>query len=96
MRLTSSSILEVLRQDDIRTAHANGVSASRVLRAHALKNAIIPVITLIGAELATVEQVAERLRTTEREYRSNHLISTHPRVGWHPAAVLGARAKQAA
>ena len=48
MRLPRSSMLEVLRQDYIRTARAKGASESSVNYRHALKNAILPVITVIG------------------------------------------------
>jgi len=47
-RLTRSSMLEVIRQDYIRTAHAKGLSEFNVIFKHALKNAIIPVIALVG------------------------------------------------
>ncbi len=52
MRLTRSSMLEVLRQDYIRTARAKGASESAVNYRHALSNAILPVITVIGIEAA--------------------------------------------
>lgn len=48
MRMTRSSMLEVIRQDYIRTARAKGASEKRVVFRHALKNAIIPVITVVG------------------------------------------------
>ena len=48
MRMTRSSMLEVVRQDFIRTARAKGVTEKRVVFRHALKNAIIPVITVVG------------------------------------------------
>ena len=47
-RTTRSSMLEVIRQDYIRTAKAKGVSHSKVINKHALKNALIPVVTVIG------------------------------------------------
>lgn len=47
-RMTRSSMLEVLRQDYIRTARAKGLSEAAVFGKHALKNALIPIITLIG------------------------------------------------
>ncbi len=50
-RLTRSSLLEVLRQDYIRTAHAKGLSEGRVVRRHALKNAALPLVTLVGLDL---------------------------------------------
>ncbi len=52
MRLTRSSMLEVLRQDYIRTARAKGASDSTVNYHHALRNAILPVVTVIGLEAA--------------------------------------------
>lgn len=53
-RLTRSSMLEVLRQDYIRTARANGLSERRVIFKHALKNALIPVVTYIGPMTAAI------------------------------------------
>ena len=52
MRLTRSSMLEVLRQDYIRTARAKGASENAVNYHHALSNAMLPVITVIGIEAA--------------------------------------------
>jgi peptide/nickel transport system permease protein len=52
MRITRSSMLEILRQDYIRTARAKGASESAVNYHHALKNAVLPVITVIGIEAA--------------------------------------------
>lgn len=51
-RLTRSSMLEVLRQDYIRTARAKGASDANVNYHHALRNAILPVVTVIGIEAA--------------------------------------------
>lgn len=48
MRMTRSSMLEVIRQDYIRTARAKGQSELVVIWSHALKNALIPVITVVG------------------------------------------------
>ena len=50
-RLTRSSMLEVLRQDYVRTARAKGLHERVVLSKHALKNAMLPVVTLIGIQL---------------------------------------------
>jgi peptide/nickel transport system permease protein len=50
-RMTRSSILEVLREDYVRTARAKGVQERVVVLRHALKNALLPVITIIGIEL---------------------------------------------
>ncbi len=52
MRLTRSSMLEVLRQDYIRTARAKGASDQSVNYHHALRNAVLPVVTVIGLEAA--------------------------------------------
>jgi peptide/nickel transport system permease protein len=52
MRLTRSSMLEVLRQDYIRTARSKGASENVVNYHHALKNAVLPVVTVIGLEVA--------------------------------------------
>jgi peptide/nickel transport system permease protein len=52
LRLTRSSMLEVLRQDYIRTARAKGASKNVVNYHHALKNAVLPVVTVIGLEAA--------------------------------------------
>ena len=52
MRITRSSMLEILRQDYIRTARAKGATERSVNFHHALKNAILPVITVIGIEAA--------------------------------------------
>lgn len=49
-RVTRSSMLEVLNMDYIRTAHSKGLSSQAVILRHALKNAFIPVITVIGLE----------------------------------------------
>jgi peptide/nickel transport system permease protein len=51
MRLTRTQMLEVLRQDYIRTARAKGLRGRSVLTRHALKNALIPIITILGLEL---------------------------------------------
>ncbi|MCF7925107.1 MAG: ABC transporter permease [Candidatus Izimaplasma sp.] len=53
-RLTRSSMLEVLRQDYVRTARANGISERKVIFKHALKNALIPVITYVGPMVAAI------------------------------------------
>ena len=53
-RLTRSSMLEVLGQDYIRTAKAKGVTGWRIIFGHALKNALIPVITYFGPMLAYI------------------------------------------
>ena len=51
-RLTRSCMLEVLNQDYIRTARAKGIKESVVVMKHALKNAMIPVVTIIGTQIS--------------------------------------------
>src|SRR5262245_38533558 len=51
-RMTRSTVLEVLREDYIRTAWAKGLAQRAIVIRHALKNAMLPVITLIGTEFA--------------------------------------------
>jgi len=62
MRFTRSSMIEVLRQDYIRTARAKGASWLRVVTRHALKNALIPVVTIVGLQ---VGQIIEGAVVTE-------------------------------
>lgn len=50
-RMTRSSMLEVIRQDYVRTARAKGVPEREVIHKHALKNALIPVLTMMGMHL---------------------------------------------
>jgi peptide/nickel transport system permease protein len=52
MRMTRSAMLEVLREDYIRTARAKGLIEKIVINRHALKNALLPVVTVIGIEFA--------------------------------------------
>ena len=53
-RTLRSSMLEALSEDYIRTARAKGLSEGAVIRAHALKNALIPVVTVLGLQLGTL------------------------------------------
>jgi peptide/nickel transport system permease protein len=52
MRMTRSAMLEVMREDYIRTARAKGLLENLIVNRHALKNALLPVVTLIGIEFA--------------------------------------------
>ena len=52
MRMTRSAMLEVLREDYIRTARAKGLVNHLIINRHALKNALLPVVTVIGLEFA--------------------------------------------
>ncbi len=53
-RITRSAMLEVLNQDYIRTARAKGLRERSVIRSHALRNALLPVVTIIGLQLGTL------------------------------------------
>ena len=53
-RMTRSSMLEVLREDYIRTARAKGLSMLRIVLVHALRNALMPVVTVIGLQVGTL------------------------------------------
>jgi peptide/nickel transport system permease protein len=54
MRMTRSTVLEVLREDYVRTAWAKGLGGRIVVYKHALKNALIPVVTIIGGQLGVL------------------------------------------
>src|SRR6266566_5251384 len=51
MRMTRAAMLEVLRKDYLRTARAKGLGRARVLAKHALRNALLPVITIVGLQI---------------------------------------------
>lgn len=53
-RMTRSAMLEVLGEDYIRTARAKGLSTFRVIAVHALRNALIPIVTVIGLQVGTL------------------------------------------
>ena len=53
-RMTRSSMLEVLEEDYVRTARAKGLPTSRVIGLHALRNALIPVVTVIGLQIGSL------------------------------------------
>lgn len=54
MRLTRTQLLEVLRQDYVRTAWSKGLAEPRVVLKHGLKNALIPVVTVLGIQIAQI------------------------------------------
>lgn len=63
-RLTRASMLQVIHEDYIRTAHAKGLSERKVVVKHALRNALIPVVTVLGplfAALVTGSMVVEQI-----------------------------------
>ena len=47
-RMTRSSVLEVIRQDYVRTARSKGIAEGKVVSRHVLKNALIPILTMVG------------------------------------------------
>ncbi len=53
-RMTRSSMLEVLSEDYVRTARAKGLGTLRVIGLHALRNALIPVVTIVGIQIGTI------------------------------------------
>jgi peptide/nickel transport system permease protein len=53
-RLTRTSVLEVMRQDYVRTAYSKGLATRMVVIRHALKNALLPVVTVIGGQLTFI------------------------------------------
>jgi peptide/nickel transport system permease protein len=67
MRVTRSSMLEVLRQDYVRTARAKGLGEGVVVMSHSLRNALVPIVTIIGAYL-----VAPLLRLRHHRDRLQH------------------------
>ena len=52
-RMTRSSVLEVIRQDYVRTARAKGIAEKQVISRHVLKNALIPILTMVGSGLGS-------------------------------------------
>jgi ABC-type dipeptide/oligopeptide/nickel transport system permease component len=80
-RVTRSSMLEVLGMDYIRTAHAKGLSARAVVVHHAVKNALIPVITVIGLEFGYLLAGAVVTET----------VFAYPGVGWLLVEAIGFR-----
>ncbi len=52
-RMTRSSVLEVIRQDYVRTARAKGIAEGKVIVRHVMKNSLIPILTMVGSGLGT-------------------------------------------
>ncbi len=52
-RMTRSSVLEVIRQDYVRTARAKGIGEGKIISRHVLKNSLIPILTMVGSGLGT-------------------------------------------
>ena len=63
VRYTRNAMLDVLGQDYMRTAHAKGLSPMRVLIRHGLRNALIPVVTVLGLQVATLVSGAVVIET---------------------------------
>ena len=80
-RVTRSSMLEVLGMDYIRTAHSKGLSTRAVVLHHAVKNALIPVITVIGLEFGYLLAGAVVTET----------VFAYPGVGWLLVEAIGFR-----
>lgn len=51
IRYIRSAVLEILQQDYLRTARAKGIGRFRVINKHALRNALVPIVTVIGMEI---------------------------------------------
>jgi peptide/nickel transport system permease protein len=80
-RMTRSSMLEVMGQDYLRTARAKGVTERLVIARHALKNALIPVITVIGLQFGSLLSGAFLTET----------VFGRPGIGRYVVAAIGAR-----
>ncbi len=72
VRLTRSSMLEILNETYIQTAYAKGLSSYRVILVHALRNALIPVVTIIGLQIASMISGAAIIET----------VFSWPGIGW--------------
>jgi peptide/nickel transport system permease protein len=81
MRLTRSEMLNVLSENYITTAHAKGISERRVLYGHALRNALLPVVTIIGTDLGMLLSGAVLTET----------VFAYPGLGTLTLEVLSAR-----
>ena len=81
IRLTRSSMLEVLNETYIQTAYAKGLSASRVIVVHALRNALIPIVTIIGLQIAGIISGSAIVET----------VFSWPGIGWLAVQSIGSR-----
>ena len=100
-RITRTSVLEVMNEDYIRTARAKGQTEGRVLVRHALANAAVPIVTVIGLGVAAADRRrgGDRIRLhhpgPRPPYRGRGAgprLSDHP--GRHPAVLAHLRAHQ--
>ena len=72
VRLTRAAVLDVINQPFIRTARAKGVSPRTVVMKHALRNALIPVVTVVGLQLASIISGSAIVET----------VFAWPGIGW--------------
>jgi glutathione transport system permease protein len=80
-RFTRSSLLEIINQDFVRTARAKGLAAAAVLNKHALKNALIPVVTILGLQFGFLLSGAIIIET----------VFNFPGLGWLLIQSINAR-----
>ena len=81
VRLTRSSMLEVLNETYIQTAKAKGLSLRRVIAVHALRNALIPVVTIVGLQIAGIISGSAIVET----------VFSWPGIGWLAVQSIGSR-----
>ena len=86
-RITRASMLDVLAQDYIRTAQAKGLAPGAVLVGHALKNAAVPIVTIIGIGIALLigGAIVTENRVRDTRHRPAHgRRDPAPRLSDHP------------
>ena len=81
VRLTRSSMLEVLSETYIQTAHAKGLPPSRVIVVHVLRNALIPIVTVVGLQIAGIISGSAIVET----------VFSWPGIGWLAVQSIGSR-----
>ena len=81
VRLTRSSMLEVLNETYIQTANAKGLSPRRVIIVHALRNALIPVVTIVGLQIAGIISGSAIVES----------VFSWPGIGWLAVQSIGSR-----
>jgi len=87
-RYMRSSMMETMTEDYIRTARAKGASRNRVMYRHALRNALIPIITLLGLTLPAIVGGAV-ITETVFNYRGMGLLTTQAALGGDVPLLLG-------
>ncbi len=88
LRVARSSMLEVIQQDYIRTARAKGMSERAVIRKHALRNALIPVVTISGLLLVGLLNGVV-VTETVFDYRGMGLFASNAALNFDAVSVLG-------